>query len=996
MGTTTGLKPDSMIYDPDNDSFYRAGDSFGSAIDYLRAVTGIDYPDYAAEAISDAQKQDYINSLLETDPSLASPTEYLALNQYQSQAPLNEMVASMRSVGADDNTVGNLVLAKDNEFQDKVAALGGVNKETLGAVIDAAQQTYGEGDSRAVATVVSEAFKAGLQMKDLAEAAGIEEADVVNAARTAAQDPNKALSLPEMGREAVNTVFEVGNKVADLVETGLEKTGIEKVIDTVGNTVAKIIGLDPNSTKKVVVFNPTTGQVTVQASNIPGGGILGNLPQSPYVPVGATSGGTIYGVDMENAVLNTVLGKVLNNEGLEEGDIAAVVAASVEESTGIPMEVAGNVIDVAGAVVDQTGKIIKDSGILNVSDDNTGTTLTIDGAGNTGGGDTSFENIMGPIDTRTEAEKAADAEEAANRTYTSVGSSTQDLLDLIANSGTGEEDDDSTLTITGGTVTLNDDKEVVCGKNQYKDFVTGQCVDIPCPAGQERNKNGDCYTPGVGGRTTVDEDLTVADITANTPCDNADEVRDPVTLVCGKPTGGGGTDKIVCPDTYNNAGAKVDSLDECGGLKSTGGQTKVCPKGTRLADQTVDINTDCGIITGGQTKVCPKGTRLADQTVDINTDCGTLGGQTKVCPKGTRLADQTVDINTDCGTLGGQTKVCPKGTRLADQTVDINTDCGTLGGQTKVCETGTRLAGQTVDINADCGTITGGGSQTKICPDGTRLAGQTVDIKTDCGTLGGQTKVCPEGTRLAGQTVDINTDCGIITGGDDDKVCPAGQTLNAVTGECEYTKFVCGPGFTLNILTGQCEKDTDVEDEEEDVFTFTPPSLGLANRGDFVDRGDVLVENTGEMGGIYSILPAPIREPFLAGNRQQDIRNVADVVGIRQGEDFNQDPEAVQRFARYANAFDIGVPELLDISGVLPSDVPLYEQQFDIRFPVQGIAPPVKPEEPIAEERYTPDLSVFKDGGVVKSENGIEGLLERRQQAVNRMLLKRAGSHFGS
>ena len=784
MGTTTGLKPDSMIYDPDNDSFYRAGDSFGSAIDFLRATTGIDYPDYAAKAITDARKQDYINSLLEEDPSLASPTEYLALNQYQSQAPLNEMVASMRSVGADDNTVGNLVLKKDNEFQDKVAALGGVNKDTLGAVIDAAQQTYGEGDSRAVATVVSEAFKAGLQMKDLAEAAGIEEEDVVNAARTAAQDPNKALSLPEMGREAVNTVFEVGNKVADLVEAGLEKTGIEKVVDTVGNTVAKIIGLDPSASKKVAVFNPTTGQVTVQASNVPGGGIIGKLPQSPYVPIGTTSGGTTYGVDMENAVLNTVLGKVLNNKGLEEGDITSVIAAGVEDATGIPMEVAGNVIDVAGAVIDQTGKIIKDSGILNVSDDNTGTTLTIDGQGGTNVGDTSFENIMGPIDTRTDAEKAADAEEAANRTYTSVGS-TQDLLDLIANSGTGENDG--------------------------------------CPEGQERDKNGNCYTPGVSGRTIVDDDLTVANVTANTPCDNADEIRDPVTLVCGKPTGGG---------------------------------TKICPEGTRLAGQTVDIDTDCGIITGGGTKVCPEGTRLAGQTVDIDADCGTLGG----------------------------------------------------------------------------------------------------------------------------------------------KVCPAGQTLNLVTNECEYAKVFCGEGYTLNILTGQCEKDTDKEETDGGILTLPTPNLKVPGRGDFVTADDVLVKNLGDVGGIYSILPAPVREPFLADRRQQDIRNVADVVGIRQGQDLNQDPFAVERFARYANAFDIGVPELLDISGVLPSELPLYEEKFGVQFPEVGIQPPVRPEKRIAEDRYDPTSFVptaMADGGVVKQENGIESLLDRRQQAVNRMLAKRAGTYFG-
>ena len=780
MGTTTGLNPDSMIYDPDNDSFYRAGDSFGSGIDFLRATTGIDYPDYAVEAISDAKKQDYINSLLETDPSLESPTEYLALNQYQSQAPLNEMVASMRSVGADDNTVGNLVLKKDNEFQDKVAALGGVNKDTLGAVIDAAQQTYGEGDSRAVATVVSEAFKAGLQMKDLAEAAGIEEGDVVNAARTAAQDPNKALSLPEMGRAAVNTVFETGNKVADLVEAGLEKTGIEKVIDTVGNTVAKIIGLDPKATKKVLVINPTTGQVTVQASNIPGGGILGKLPQSPYVPIGTTGGGTTYGVDMENAVINVVLGKVLNNPGLGEGDITAVIAAGVEEATGIPMEVAGNVIDVAGAVLDETGKIIKDSGILNAADESS----YIDSEG----------NIQVNIDT-TGFETINGQTRLCPDGVTRVG-----ITETCPSTTDTDNDDDSTLTTTNG-----------------------------CPEGQERDKNGNCYTPGVGDRTTVDDDLTVADITANTPCDNADEVRNPVTLVCGKPTGG---------------------------------QTKVCPKGTRLADQTVDINTDCGTITG-------------------------------------------------------------------------------------------------------------------------------------------QTKVCPDNTKLAGQTVDINTDCGIITGGDDDKVCPAGQTLNPVTNECEYAKFFCGEGYTLNILTGQCEKDTDEADTEGGILTLPTPNLKVPGRGDFVTADDVLVENTGDVGGIYSILPAPVREPFLAGRRQQDIRNVADTVGIQQGAELEQDQAAVDRFARYANAFDVGTPELLDISGVLPGDLPAYEEKFNVQFPEFGIAPPIRPDEdlfPIAGARFDPTTytpTAMAAGGVVERENGIESLMDRRQQAVNRMLIKRAGSYFG-
>jgi hypothetical protein len=836
--------------------------------------------------------------------------------------------------------------AKDDDFDTKVNAAGGVTPGTIGEVIEIALEVYGD-DSRGVVKVISESLKGGLTMKDLEEATDLSGDEIMAAAKTAANDPNKSLTPGEILNGAANTVYDTTNKIVDIVEKGLEVTGIEKVIDTIGNTVSKIVGLDPNQTQKVLVVNPVTGQVTVQASNQPNGGILGSLPQSPYVPIGNTSGGTTYGIDAENAILNVVLGKIITNGGLDQGDTKSVIAAGVEEVTGIPMEVAGNVIDVVGAVIDETGKLIDNSGILNVGDNNTGTTLTIDGAGNTGAGDTAFENIMGPIDTRTDAEKAADAEEAANRTYTSVGSSTQDLLDLIANSG--------------------------------------------CPEGQERDKNGNCYTPGPGGRTTVDDDLTVADITANTPCDNADEVRDPVTLVCGKPTGG---QTKVCPEGTKLARQTVDINTDCGTI---GGKTKVCPEGTKLARQTVDINADCGTI-GGQTKVCPKGTRLADQTVDINADCGTIGGQTKVCPKGTRLADQTVDINADCGTIGGQTKVCETGTRLAGQTVDINTDCGTIGGQTKVCETGTRLAGQTVDINTDCGTI---GGKTKVCPEGTQKAGQTVDINTDCGTIGGKTKICPEGTQKAGQTVDINTDCGIITGGDDDDPCPAGQTRNPVTGLCEYTKFFCGEGYTLNILTGQCEKDDPEDDPEGGILTLPTPNLKVPGRGDFVTADDVLVKNLGDVGGIYSILPAPVREPFLADRRQQDIRNVADTVGIRQGQAFNQDPFAVERFARYANAFDVGTPELLDISGVLPGDFPAYEEKFNVQFPEFGIAPPVRPDEdlfPIAGARFDPTTytpTAMAAGGVVEKENGIESLMDRRQQAVNRMLIKRAGSYFG-
>jgi hypothetical protein len=64
------------------------------------------------------------------------------------------------------------------------------------------------------------------------------------------------------------------------------------------------------------------------------------LPQSPYVPIGTTSGGTTYGIDAENAIINVVLGKILTNGGLDQGDTKSIIGAAVEEVTGIPMEVA--------------------------------------------------------------------------------------------------------------------------------------------------------------------------------------------------------------------------------------------------------------------------------------------------------------------------------------------------------------------------------------------------------------------------------------------------------------------------------------------------------------------------------------------------------------------------------------------------------------------------------------------------------------------------------
>jgi len=809
--------------------------------------------DTAGQVVTSAMESDYLNALGETYSEQLAREALERSSQYENEM-LTKNNASTQAAEAAQTTEPTTkqidTQDKDDEFQVKVNAAGGVNPGTLGEVIKVAEEVYGEGSPRAIVSVLAESIKAGITGKDLSEATGLSEEEILEAGKNASNDSNKELSASEVINGGLNTVYDVVNSAIDLVEAGVDLTGLDKVIDVLGNTVSKIGGLIPSQTRKVLVVNPVTGQVTVQASNQPQGGIIGSLPQSPYVPVGTTSGGTTYGVDTENALLNVLLGKIRTQGGLDTTDVTSVISAAVEEVLGIPMETTSTVIsgaaDIATDIADIFNEVTSGEATSSLDDSGTSTRITT-GSGNLQDKKTGFD---------------------------------------VVNGGTGND----TITAGAGNDTTVSATDGLMGPFQL-------------------DEDGNTIADTGQSNTTLTLGPT---ITAATPCDTAGEVRNPVTLVCGKPTG---TDKIICPDTYNNAKAEVDSLDQCGGLKSTGTDKIICPDTYNNAKAEVDSLDQCGGLksTGG-------------------------GGTDKIiCPDTYNNARAEVDSLDECGGLkstGGQTKVCPEGTKLANQTVDINTDCG---------------------------IITGGG-----------------------------TKVCPEGTKLANQTVDINTDCGII--GDD--VCPAGQTYNSVTKQCEYTKVICGPGFTLNIFTNKCEKDPVVKKEEEDVFTLTPPSLGLAGRGDFVGRDDVLVENPGDLGGIYSILPAPVRESFLADRRQQDIRNVADVVGIRPGAGLDQDPGAVERFSRYANAFDIGFPEISNISGILPSEAPLYEETFGVEFRDPGTAPPVRPTEDISKERYTPDLSVFARGGVVENENGIESLLNNRQRAVNRMLIKRAGSYF--
>jgi hypothetical protein len=244
----------------------------------------------------------------------------------------------------------------------------------------------------------------------------------------------------------------------------------------------------------------------------------------------------------------------------------------------------------------------------------------------------------------------------------------------------------------------------------------------------------------------------------------------------------------------------------------------------------------------------------------------------------------------------------------------------------------------------------------------------------------------------------------------------------------------------LDLVTGFC-KAPPKEEEADDRTVVPPTTLGLPPR--FVGKNDVLVKDPGDFQMPYSILPAPVTDPYLADRRSRDILNVASSVGIQPGAE-EQPQQAVDRFAQYANNFDVGIPELSSITGNPVSDFSSFEERYGISLPQLGTPPPVAPmsldpvtglpiRTPISGKRYVPEdtallptlptlpeeesseipspvplsttyidpvtglpthinpnPSMFADGGVVENGGGIESLLDRRQQAVNRMLTKRA------
>ena len=240
--------------------------------------------------------------------------------------------------------------------------------------------------------------------------------------------------------------------------------------------------------------------------------------------------------------------------------------------------------------------------------------------------------------------------------------------------------------------------------------------------------------------------------------------------------------------------------------------------------------------------------------------------------------------------------------------------------------------------------------------------------------------------------------------------------------ECQVVNPCADPAYALaNPL--ECPVDTPYTRKSavfEGIDMIRPP---------WVTREDVTINPYPDVApSTYSTLPGPAGSydygRASVARRPEDIRQAASVIDpnyeqIQGGppvftmEDISNDPEEQARrratsatyydtmnnLADYSTQFNIGAGELSESLGVpranlneAPADggFNIHGGTFNYATPEYSTGP--EPEvEPMKRFPYTPPMGpMFAEGGEVGDEpQGLESLLDRRQQAVNKMLWKR-------
>ena len=582
MGTESYVNDDSMVYNPSTGTYSRAGD--------IRAGSGV-----LTQQAQDKAVVDQIIASVEAENAAAGgpKTDFTGANYDVTSDSIGGDVVDLGSVFSlfPDAVTGAVSAAMQNDYlnsiletqltpEEKEAQLLGLSVAQMNAktedMLDSILKSQGENETG----FVNESARIAAEniLKGKIAQAGVTDPAAQEAALKSAME-----SL-EGGASGLEAVKAAAGGAQDYVEELLKtaKDIIDKGYDATIGKLPEIL------TPEGILADIVTGNVTgVFEIGETGGALPGATSPIFGGTVGTVGGGTNVGImTTGNAVLDAVIRAA--EGGVDAGDIESVVGAVISANTGIPTDVidagiggAKSAIEAAKTVVGSS--VTGEDGDDDDDDDDT-TDITLTG---------------GTATTRTcDDGSVVGINEACP----------EDVTTIIGGEETGT--DGST---TGATVTLNeDDDEVVCGDNQYKDFTTGQCVDIPCPAGQERDKNGNCYTPGVTDREIIDDDLIAkkdpcveADYAAANPakCDpNYDPCDDPVYAAQNPALCGIVVEKDCTDPEYAAANpAKCKTQDPCDDPVYAAQNPAKCGGTVNLCDDPVYAAQNpakCGIVGG--------------------------------------------------------------------------------------------------------------------------------------------------------------------------------------------------------------------------------------------------------------------------------------------------------------------------------------------------------------------------------------------------------------
>ncbi|MDC3229597.1 hypothetical protein OAU05_00595 [bacterium] len=381
MGTESYLNDDSMVYNPSTGTYSRAGDIRSGVLtvdaqnnNYVDSLLGADPNAYDSDgavapttdsigsdrtltseelrdifaanltasdiygdplagyegvrdpvtsAVSAAMQNDYLNSILETDSALDTPSTLETLSQAQQDARTEDMLDSILNsqVGADGTGFVNesARIAAEGILRGKIAQAGVIDPDAKEIALNSAMGSLEEGGS-------------GL--------------DAIKAAAAGTQDFVEGLL--RTAKDAVDAGYD---KLADFLPEGA-------MPDTVG-------------------IDPTTGQTTAVYGKTSGTPVLGGT-------VGTQGGGTYAGITTTGSAIVDKLIKVIKEGGSASSVISAstglpgdVVDAAVEAAQTVKEGIEANTLDgndPSKVVLATTGSEALDpdskNQVLTVGDDN--------------------------------------------------------------------------------------------------------------------------------------------------------------------------------------------------------------------------------------------------------------------------------------------------------------------------------------------------------------------------------------------------------------------------------------------------------------------------------------------------------------------------------------------------------------------------------------------------------------------------------------------------